>query len=608
MASLIPADSPAAMAAADDDDVVLAASPKASVPAASDVFITPAAAPEVAGNVKGMQNKMPATPEPEHAIPVRVLGPTTPVMSDVATNIEPEPVVIARTDTDAPSVAPVTFAPITPKPVRPEPVSMLKDAGLPPSTFKMTDSNPVAQVSEVPEVPVSNVMPKAPATSSFSISNSVSAAPATSEVKNINIEKVTQVPVQAPAGPGTQPTAVSVAANTQPLPRTSPVAPFASETPAGSIQPPVLPPVSPFMPKPSALAEAIPAAPDPLPDVQLQALRTYKNDINHTVETDKITTAKILLAEQKQQDKVAQYVPETSVKKPKNIFALLFGLLFLVGGVGAIGYYAYTKMGPDVPKITMNTASFFLFAFDKEEFVSMAAPKNEIHQKVKEIVAQTALQAKENTYTDIVFYQTNAQTKESNRITATQFFDLYDIKLPTDIARSVSGDFTYGLYKNGTQVEPFLVIGLVDYEHAYDAMFTWEPTLALDMKDFFPNLERIFAPAVVPTPAALPVSATTTASSTPVTATSTLAATSTTAASTTPAVATTTAPTYAPINRSVQFIDVVLSNRDTRALRDQNGSPYFFYTFIDRDKILFAQDSRLIADIVRKIREKQLVR
>lgn len=344
--------------------------------------------------------------------------------------------------------------------------------------------------------------------------------------------------------------------------------------------------------------------------MQISALRTYKNDINHTVSEDKISTAKIMLAEQKAQEKKQAFVPETSVKKPKNIFALLLGLLFTVGAVGVLGFFAYTKLIPQTPNITFNTASFFLFAFDDEKFVDVQKSKTSVYAAVDTVIREVS-EMKAGTYTDIVFYRNDQGADTASRIIAKEFFSLYDVELPANIELSVSDNFSYGLYKTEAGVEPFLVIGLVDFENAYASMFAWEPTLALDMKEFFPTLGAIFADG--PEVPEEVVVATTTATSTLATSTKPVATSTKPTATTTVAVATSTqatstAPAYKPINRNVQFTDVVLANRDTRALRDENGNPYFYYTFIDKDKILFAQDSRLIGEIVRKVREKQLVR
>jgi hypothetical protein len=349
---------------------------------------------------------------------------------------------------------------------------------------------------------------------------------------------------------------------------------------------------------------------DPLPDMQISGYRTYKNDKGHTVSEDKISTAKIMLADQKAQEKKQAFVPENSVKTPKNVFALLLGLLFTVGAVGVLGFFAYTKLIPQTPNIAFNTSSFFLFAFDEEKFVDAKKVKSDVYTAVNEAIRETT-EMKEGTYTDIVLYKNDEETDEAKRVTAKEFFDLYEVNLPDNIERSMSDNFSYGLYRTETATEPFIVIGLVDFENAYASMFAWEPKLAFDMKQFFPTLGEIFsAGPEVPEEV---VVATTTATSTLATSTKSVATSTKPTATTTTAVATSTQatstiPAYKPINRNVQFVDVVLANRDTRALRDENGTPYFYYTFIDKDKILFAQDSRLIGEIVRKVREKQLVR
>ncbi len=342
---------------------------------------------------------------------------------------------------------------------------------------------------------------------------------------------------------------------------------------------------------------------EPLPDIEIPALRTYKSDINRTVNQDKITTAKILIAEQKLKLKQQIIQSETSVKKPKNMIALIFGILFLVSAVGLVGYFGYEKIINQTPIIAFNQEDFFLFAFDKKEYIDSSKLKSEVYDTVKKTV-DDADSNKDNTYTDIIFYKTESETNTNLRISSAEFFNLYQISLPSVISRSISKDFVYGLYKTGVRVEPFLVIGLADYENAYDSMFDWERTLALDLRELFPKLQKIFDNPVIENlvSTSTPEFASSTATST---TKQNLDIASSTATST---FIIETQPNTEVANRNVTFTDVVLSNKDTRAVRDSNGTPYFFYAFIEKDKILFAQDPKLITEIVRKIKEKQLVR
>ncbi len=487
----------------------------------------------------------------------------------------------------------------------------------------------IAPVISIDTDPVAKPVPKPPAISSFAsdaqpVAVPVKNTPPVSLVEEDPEVKITVDDAPVPVASAEHAAFVSDVPS-MPLVKTLPasqVSPAVPKTlpaqPAVTSVPPAAAPVSPVAPIVPAPTQRLsyepvaekPAPQDPLPDVQIPALRTYKNDISHTVETDKITTAKIMLAEQKQQEKVAAQVPETSVRKPKNVLALLSGIALVVAALGLVGYFGYAKLGPKAPSVMLPQTSFFLFAFDGDEFIDATQNKPEVLSATDAVIEGVRMTAKDNTYTELVFYKTNRDTGQSNRLTANEFFRLHDVQLPTNIARSISSEFAYGLYKNAGVAEPFVVIGLVDYESAYDSMFAWEPTLAIDMREFFPNLMKIFGdnPAV---PVEVSGMSTSTVATTTATSTGASAATSTSAApvtATTTQSATSTTPAYAPINRNVQFVDVVLSNRDTRALRDQNGAPYFYYAFIDRDKILFAQDPKLIPEIIRKIREKQLIR
>ena len=68
----------------------------------------------------------------------------------------------------------------------------------------------------------------------------------------------------------------------------------------------------------------------------------------------------------------------------------------------------------------------------------------------------------------------------------------------------------------------------------------------------------------------------------------------------TPAAVTTTSDQV--INRRVIFEDIVVKNRDTRALRDAEGKIIFLYSFPDKNTIVIATN----ADTLQKITERLL--
>ena len=373
-----------------------------------------------------------------------------------------------------------------------------------------------------------------------------------------------------------------------------------------------------------------------LPEIEIPTLRTYKSDISSTVNRDKITTAKILIAEQKREEATKEKTNETSIKRPTNIIALFFGVLFAAGALGLIGYFGYfgyvkiTKQTFD----SISTMPSFLFIFDEEKYIDSSKKTTDIYADVDKKIQEIS-EMQDGTFTDLVFFKKDTETKEDVRISSAEFFKIYEIKLPTNMLRSISQDFVYGVYKTGGKIEPFLVVGLVDYETAYNTMFLWESTLALDIRDLFPVLKDLFdftkqgniliPQELIPQDQNASSSiktGTSTSVATTSTTTNVVQKTSTSTSSTNASSTSTTTPEQITpeeefkiqtqarelINRYVVFTDVVFSNRDTRAARDSAGNPFFYYGFIDRNKILFAQDPKLIGEITRKIKEKSLVR
>ena len=177
----------------------------------------------------------------------------------------------------------------------------------------------------------------------------------------------------------------------------------------------------------------------------------------------------------------------------------------------------------------------------------------------------------------------------------------------------------YGIYTNQGKSEPFLIIGVTDYEMMYTNMFIWESTLALDIKDIFPNLKNLFdltkkqnnSILLVETPIETSSSTSTNTPSISSNSTSSLnkvISTSTPISTSTHDLVVNEVENKEAINRTIRFIDSVFSNKDARTVRDQYGNPFFYYSFIDKTKILFAQDPKLIQEITKKIKNKNLVR
>jgi spore maturation protein CgeB len=57
-----------------------------------------------------------------------------------------------------------------------------------------------------------------------------------------------------------------------------------------------------------------------------------------------------------------------------------------------------------------------------------------------------------------------------------------------------------------------------------------------------------------------------------------------------------------------KLTDGVISNRDARAIVDENGQVLFYYTFVNDDHLLLAERTEIVNEIATKLNLKNLVR
>lgn len=361
-----------------------------------------------------------------------------------------------------------------------------------------------------------------------------------------------------------------------------------------------------------------------VPDIDIPTLRTYKQDVSQTVQKDKITSAKILMAEQRKKELGETQKVEQKKTTATNIVAVVFGIILLVSAVGVLGYFGYNRMSSVPVDVVVSQTPSFLFVFDQEKYINGTLSYSEVENSLLEFRNEIKGFA-DKTYTEIIFYKQN-ENEEAERLSSIELFRLFNAPVVTNIARSISTNAVYGMYTTEGRAEPFLVVGLVDYENAYANMFFWENTLALDIRNMFPVLKDLFDVSNLQTTPLIQDETNTNTDTEDTTQVaieevpegSILAPAEETEITNSveqdlalmedEASSQQDSITPEDINSSLRFTDIILSNQNTRAIRNQNGSPFFYYAFIDRNKILFAQDPALIGEIIRKIRQKQLVR
>lgn len=405
----------------------------------------------------------------------------------------------------------------------------------------------------------------------------------------------------------------TVVASTQSQPDNLPPLANTNTMPKPQSKPPIIPQ------KPQEKKEEMPqpsvAAPEtPADKVQLNTVRTYKADVNQTVKGDKITTAKVLIAEQKKREKEEAKEDKTSIQNPKNQFKLGFSAVLIGLAIVAILYGTFIFLLPNQTNETVNPIeeNNSLIAIDETKLVDVTNRfKNDVLNDVNQFIN---FGFAEGTLNELVLYEISQNQNDSSnkKVSIGTFFGLFEFTPPYVFSRTLTNDYVFGAYRFENENKPFLLIKLADFEGAYDSAFDYEKDLVFDFKEIFGGfLDYQILDQLLENKNILQK------------ATSTSSATTTDevleTATTTEEVATSTTPTVESLDEEIlktqnkikgyeNFIDLVLQNSDTRAVLGENSELLFYYTFIDREWLLFANNSEVLKELKRRIREQNLSR
>lgn len=367
----------------------------------------------------------------------------------------------------------------------------------------------------------------------------------------------------------------------------------------------------------------------PADQVRLDTLRTYKSDVNQTVQTDKITSAKVLMAEQKRREKEEKKVNKKSIKNPKNKLVLLLSVLFGIAGVIVIIFTVQNIIsgigGSDVPNLSKTAPD--LFFVNQTEYLDVTdQPQTSILNSVSELLKK---EYAEDSITDIVLFRVNEEDV-SKKITSGSLMSLLQFNPPSLLTRSLSVEHILGVYRFSGENHPFLFIQINDFGNAFDSIFAYENNIAYDFRnifDKFPDFNRLTTVRAErqefldQRDEELENATSTEDSSeegiedleTPVSST----VDDQTATST----ATTTEKVLSiddynqqineleqSVSKYRRFIDLIIQNVDTRSNVTEDGRVLMYYAFIDDKYLLFADNVEVLREINRRLREVNIVR
>jgi hypothetical protein len=288
-------------------------------------------------------------------------------------------------------------------------------------------------------------------------------------------------------------------------------------------------------------------------------VRTYKSDVEETIQTGHISSVNIAVAEhEKMRDRaIGNIAGENKSGINKNI--LILSIVLVLGGALAIliPYFLVQKQAAPAPAKVETVPSGAFLAADVEEKINIKNINlNRFPTTLKERVDQSALtlgQIKN-------IYFTEGDGVNEKIITADKFLTLLGANVPPEISRTLRPEYMFGMYSyNGTQ--RFLILRVGSYDTTFAGMLSWEVTLWQDFKETFGLKSED------------------TASGTPATGT----------------------PASISGLEVKKFEDASFDNKDDRVVRDSTGKIIFLYSIIDNNTVVIATSQNTMHEIISRM-------
>ncbi len=325
-----------------------------------------------------------------------------------------------------------------------------------------------------------------------------------------------------------------------PTPVVSPAPISTAPAPSMSVKPAVSIPS--YIPKPSAIQNEINAALGVSPsksamksdteyknDPSIKQLRTFKTDAEEAVRYQNVSKVNIAVAEHKKKEDAHLIEYETGPKHSSSSLVLVIILLLILGGAGAGGYYwFFMRSASPTNNISKTFSAQTLIPYDGIGTVTLSGENNPLAE-ISQNLSQTNTQIGQ-TYA-LIPLPTGTTTV---RAALPSVFS--ETQMPDRLSRSLGSDYMFGSYiynQNG----PFIILKNTFFQNAFAGMLEWEKNMRNDLI----SIIRVNHPLEQPI-----------------------------------------------IANSDIFSDMVVSNIDTRVLRDSENSPILVYAFADKDTIVIA--------------------
>lgn len=277
---------------------------------------------------------------------------------------------------------------------------------------------------------------------------------------------------------------------------------------------------------------------EPMNDPSIKPLRTFKSDAEEAVKYQNVSTIDIAVAEQKRRE--ARNKVEVKEKKPASPGTFILVAVVVILLIAGGWYYWFISSQDTVEPTPIPATVKTIVPSSKGSTVYLEPNSNPLILISSKLAASNA--GLGNIYTII----------PTNSATSTAFAPIAQVfrstKIPDRLKRSLSDTYMIGTYTYDAN-SPFIIVKNTFFQNAFSGMLDWEKTMRADL---LPLIQVAH-------------------------------------------------PKETAIATSTVFADTVVSNTDTRALKNEEGDFILLYAFADKDTIVIATNTSTLKYILDRL-------
>ncbi len=303
-------------------------------------------------------------------------------------------------------------------------------------------------------------------------------------------------------------------------------------------------------------------------------LRTYEEDVANFVKRGQISTSKIIAAEQKRQYETEQIRGADETKKKISLIIIVSLCLFILAGLILWGaFYLLKNDGDFTSNIPKNFRDVLIDKKQEIEIVADYKLGSEVKKEIVGNIENPPTDLNNSEIAEIVINKTVPITKGDKTIEVKEKINIQELFkylefYPDDtMMRSLGENYLLGLIKTEGDTVPFILIKTLEYERVFSGMLNWEIKLYREINDiFFKTLGTNDFLTLTPN---------------------------------------NTGVAYFDPNK---FTDIVIYNKDVRAIINSQNQILFFYTFVNNDHLLITSKPAVVQEIATKLNLQNIVR